>query len=484
VRENVKPLKTHYKTVIVGGGIVGAGIFRDLVLNGVETLLVDAGDFSAQTSERSSKMLHGGIRYLENMDFPLVFEALHEKNLWLKLTPHLAKEVPFYLPVYKGVKRPLWMIRIGLYLYDMLSNFKNSPYSMKSKAECLKEIPGLNPEGLTGAGVYFDGIMDDAKITLEVIYDALFEGPHAHAVNHMKVTNVRKINKKNTLTLKDQFTGIEENIIADQVVYALGPFTDSFLKQFSFYHWQDVLLPSKGSHIWISAKNLPLTHPIVMTPHDEYGDRVIFVIPHGEKILVGTTEVPNKDDLFNVHPSKEELDYLLKNLNSYFPKLNLTHQHIIGSFAGIRPLVKEGSGAAERGKTSREHKVFQPSSDTYVIAGGKYTTFRVMGREITQKICHRFRVGHNRDKTEMPLRRPSIVKPFEWHLPNEKELIKICKTEMPRTFDDLVMRRLSVGTRAIWAEKTKVDFDQYFNQHLEVLQKYIYISAVDIAQFK
>jgi glycerol-3-phosphate dehydrogenase len=160
--------KADFKTVIVGGGIVGAGIFRDLVLNGVEALLLDAGDFSSQTSERSSKMLHGGIRYLENLDFPLIFEALHEKNLWLKLTPHLTREVPFYLPVYKDAKRPLWMIRIGLYLYDALSSFKNSPFSMKSKEETLKDIIGLNPEGLTGAGVYYDGIMD-AKITLEVM---------------------------------------------------------------------------------------------------------------------------------------------------------------------------------------------------------------------------------------------------------------------------------------------------------------------------
>lgn len=475
--------KTHYKTVIVGGGIVGAGIYRDLVLNGVETLLIDAGDFSAQTSERSSKMLHGGIRYLENMDFPLVFEALHEKNLWLKLTPHLAKEVPFYLPVYKDAKRPLWMIKIGLFLYDFLSSFKNSPYSTKTKAETLHDITGLNPDGLTGAGVYYDGIMDDAKITLEVIYDALV-GPHAYALNHTKVVNVRKINNKNTLTLKDQFTGVETNIVADQVVYALGPFTDTFLKQYSFYHWQDILLPSKGSHIWISAKDLPIAHPIVMTPQDEFGDRVIFVIPHGDKVLVGTTEVPNKDDLFDVKPTKEEIQYLLKNLNSYFPKLDLKEEKIIGSFAGIRPLVREGANTGDRGKTSREHKVFQPSSDTYVIAGGKYTTFRVMGREVTQKICHRFGKSYNRDKTESPLRRPSVVKPFDWKLPTEAELIQILKTEMPKTFDDLVMRRLSIGTRKIWQENTHVDFDEYFNKHLPILKKYLNITIKDIENFQ
>ena len=475
--------KTHYKTVIVGGGIVGAGIFRDLVMNDVETLIVDAGDFSSQTSERSSKMLHGGIRYLENFDFPLVFEALHEKNLWLKLTPHLAREVPFYLPVYKDAKRPLWMIRLGLYLYDFLSSFKNSPHSMRTKVECLKEIPGLNPKGLTGAGVYYDGIMDDAKITLEVLYDALCE-PHAYAKNHTKVVNVKKINNKNTLTLQDKFTGVETNIVADQVVYALGPFTDTFLKQYSFYNWVDVLLPSKGSHIWISSNDLPLPHPIVMTPQDEFGDRVIFVIPHGEKVLVGTTEVPNKDDLFHVKPTAEEIQYLIKNLNTYFPKINLTKEHIIGSFAGIRPLVREGHSSGDRGKTSRDHKIFQPSSDTYVIAGGKYTTFRVMGREITQKICHHFNKSFNRDKTETPLRRASVIAPFEWHLPSEADLIKICQTEMPKNFDDLVVRRMSIASRGIWAEKTKENFDDYFESHLSLLSSYIKISAEDIRNFK
>lgn len=474
--------KDHYKTVIVGGGIVGAGIFRDLAMNGVETLLIDAGDFSSQTSERSSKMLHGGIRYLENMDFPLVFEALHEKNLWLKLTPHLAKEVPFYLPVYSDAKRPLWMIRIGLYLYDLLSSFKNSPFSMKSKNECIKDIPGLNPDGLSGAGVYYDGIMDDAKITLEVIYDGLKE-KNTYARNHTKVTHVKRINNKTTLTLKDTINGQEFTVIADQVVYALGPFTDTFLKQFPFYNWKDVLLPSKGSHVWISAKDFPLTHSLVMTPQDEFGDRVIFVIPHGEKILIGTTEVPNKDDLFHVNPSEEEISYLLKNLNLYFPNFKLGKEHIIGSFAGIRPLVKEDSNSSDRGKTSREHKIYQPCSDTYVIAGGKYTTFRVMGQEITQKICHHFKKSFNKDKTETPLRKRSIVAPFEWHLPTAEELIEICETEMPRTFDDLVKRRLSVASRKIWSAKTSVSFDEYFNTHQAILKKYLNFNSDDLKNF-
>lgn len=427
-------------------------------------------------------MLHGGIRYLENMDFPLVFEALHEKNLWLKLTPHLAREEAFYLPVYSNAKRPLWMIRLGLFLYDLLSQFKNSPFSTKTKSECLKEIPGLNPEGLSGAGVYYDGIMDDAKITLEVIYDALEQNKQSIARNYTALTHVERHKNKNYLTLKDKITNQEQQITCDQLIYALGPFTDSFLKRFPFYHWKNVLLPSKGSHIWISRKDLPLNHPIVMTPNDEKGDRVIFVIPHGEKILVGTTEVKYSGDLFNVKPDQDEIDYLLKNLNDYFPDLKLSTKHIIGSFAGIRPLVRSDDGG-DLGKTSREHKIYQPVSDTYVIAGGKYTTFRVMGQEITRRICHRFGKGYNRDKTESPLSRPSVVLPFKWHLPDAGELEQICRKELPRTFSDLVMRRLGVSSRAIWNEKTSVDFDDYFLNHFDLLSKYLVITKEDIKNF-
>ena len=211
--------QSHFQCIVIGGGIVGAGIFRDLALHGVETLLIDSGDFSAQTSERSSKMLHGGIRYLENMDFKLVFEALHEKNLWLKLTPHLAREEAFFLPVYKNASRPLWMIRLGLFLYDLLSQFKNSPYQTLSQEECIKRIPDLNPVGLSGAGVYYDGIMDDVKITLEVIYDSLLM-PNTYALNHTLLTNVSIDPQTNNslLTLNDQITGEQQVVSAEKVI--------------------------------------------------------------------------------------------------------------------------------------------------------------------------------------------------------------------------------------------------------------------------
>lgn len=470
----------HYEVIVVGGGIVGAGIFRDLSLHGIKTLLVERKDFSSQTSERSSKMLHGGIRYLENLDFALVFEALHEKNLWLKLMPHLAHEVPFYLPVFKDAKRPLWMIRLGMFLYDFLSSFENTPHKIRGKRKVLAEIPDLRSEGLSGAGIYYDGIMDDAKITLEVIYDALAESC-ASAMTYTEVVNVTKNHGKNSVHCKNTLTGETFTFTCDQVVYAMGPFTDRFLKTIPMYNWQDVLLPSKGSHLWISAKDLPLKHPIVMTTKD---DRVIFVIPHDGEILVGTTEVPFAGDYFDVMISESEIDYLLKALNEYFPKLGLNRSHILSTFAGIRPLVRE-NGGADRGKTSREHKIFQPMSDTYVIAGGKYTTFRVMGQDITREICHKHGKGYNENYSIKPLRQRSVIIPFEWRVPTKDDLIRICETEAPKTFEDLVDRRLSIPGRKIWDLRANgVDFNQYFMGHLELLARYLVITEEDIKRFK
>ena len=469
----------HYQAVVVGGGIVGAGIFRDLSLHGINVLLIDKHDFSSQTSHKSSKMLHGGIRYLENLDFKLVFEALHEKNNWLKLTPHLTREVPLHLPVFNDSKRPLWMVKCGLFLYDLLSSFKNSPHLIKNKVKTLESIPILKSDGLKGCGVYFDGIMDDAKITLEVIFDALLY-PNASAQNHTELIDVQIRDNKNILTLKNHLSGQIEKISCNQVVYSLGPYTDKFLSQFKIYNWSPVLLPSKGSHIWLSSKDLPLNSPIVITSKDE---RVIFVIPHDDLVLVGTTEVDYRGSYDNVKASTDEIQYLLKEVNNYFPSLNLSTNHIISTFSGIRPLISEGDSS--RGKTSREHKIFQPLSNTYVIAGGKYTTFRVMGREISQEICHKNQKSYNQDLSLSKLKIQSRVLPFSWKVPTDLDFIYICENELPKTFEDLVKRRLSIPNRKTWDLKNpNLDFDIFFNSKITILSKYFPLSKEIIANFE
>ena len=265
--------KKKFETIVIGGGITGAGVFRDLALHGVDCLLIDKSDFTSKTSQSSSKLLHGGIRYLENYDFDLVSEALKEKNLWTRLLPHLAKEIPFVLPIYKDSKYPLFMLKIGLVLYDLLSGFKNSPHRILSKKETMSERPLLNKNNLLGSGLYYDALMDDIKITLEVIYDALLE-KNASCANHTELTSVSKNSDHYSLTVIDQLTKEEFIIEAKFLVFSLGPYTDKVLAKLFPKVWVNQLLPSKGSHLWFSKEKFPLADPCVINHKD---GRVIFL---------------------------------------------------------------------------------------------------------------------------------------------------------------------------------------------------------------
>ena len=456
----------YYDVVIVGAGITGAGIFRDLALHGLKVLLIDKKDFSSQTSQSSSKMLHGGIRYLENFDFALVWEALREKNFWIKRAPHLCYEDSFYLPIFKNSARPLWMIRIGLWLYDFLSSFKNSPHRILNREETLSQIPGLKSRELSGAGIYYDAVMDDVKITLEVIYDGLIE-KNCEALNYVAMTKFTNSNDINTLKLKDELTGEEKTITCRETVFATGPFTDQLMSQLGTIPWTPRLLPSKGSHLWLEKNKINIKHPMVLNDKD---GRVIFVIPHEKAILVGTTEEKSDSDFFDIQISDHETQYLLDHLNMYFPQANVTRDDIISSFAGIRPLVMEGD-SSDRGKTSREHKVFQPFHNLHVIIGGKYTTFRVMGQDISRSICSTFNIAYNSSASTKALRKKSIVSAFNESNKeiSRERLEQIINTEYVRTKDDLMSRRLGLQNTGAW--KYTPSLDQFYKDYKDIIDR-------------
>ncbi|GAB4407715.1 MAG: hypothetical protein OHK0056_08140 [Bacteriovoracaceae bacterium] len=434
----LKNLNSEYDVLIVGGGIVGAGLFRDLALHGLRCLLIDAKDFSSQTSAKSSKMLHGGIRYLENFDLKLVWEALHEKNLWLKLTPHLCYEAPFTTPVYKDSLRPLWMIRAGLMMYDALSSYQNTPHKIKNIQETISNFPTLRQYGLTGSGIYYDAIMDDVKLTLEVIYDALHEKGNT-ALNYVSLEDFKAGEFNNKARLRDQLTGDEIIISTPVTVFATGPFTDRLLSKFTDFNWTPKLLPSKGSHLWLKKDALDIKTPLLLTPND---GRVLFVIPQKERILVGTTEVPlDKDQFFDLEASQKEIEYIMSCLHEYFPLQPVNKESILASFSGIRPLVKEDSNSS-LGKTAREHKVFQPSKNSYAILGGKYTTFRSMVLDLASDILHRFGLVHSNQTTIRPLRQKSLQLPFAPIEVTNELIEQISAHELVRTKEDLYLRRL------------------------------------------
>jgi len=442
-------MKKHYQNIVVGGGIVGAGILRDLALHKKETLLIDKGDFSSQTSQGSSKMLHGGIRYLENFDFGLVFEALKEKKVWLKLAPHISYEKKFFLPVYKESKWPLFFLRIGLFVYDLLSLFKNPPYKIINKHKTLVGIQGLRSEGLKGAGVYSDGVVDDSKLALDLIIDSVALG--VEAKNYHEIIKVEHSSPK-VVTVKNTLTNELTEYTCDHLIIAAGPFTDKVLNQLEI-PWQDIILPSKGSHIWLKKDSLSLKDAMVLQTKD---NRIIFVIPQRNAILVGTTEIAldNKTDIFDIKASEEEINYLVDNLNYYFPKENISNEDILSSFCAVRPLVRSGKSSS---KTSRTHKVFNPKEGVYVIAGGKYTTFRVMAQDLCKKLFKDNNQRYDKNLSLKPLNKKSIIYDVH-HQEITKELLqKLKDTEFVKTKEDLILRRLSLYSLSQYSESEKLE---------------------------
>lgn len=426
-----------HDVIIIGGGINGAGLFRDLALHELDVLLLEKGDFSSQTSQGSSKMLHGGIRYLENFDFALVQEALEEKNLWLKLAPHICSERKFYLPVYNWSKWPLLFVRMGILLYDALSHFQNRPGGLVWREQMLKDFPTINPQGLKGAGTYYDGIVDDHKLALECIWDGELE-KSAQALNYKEVVKIEEHSSFTRVHYRDLLTGLSESADAKFIIYATGPFTDELLPKWGV-PWTQALLPSKGIHLWVKPQALTLSGPMVLQTKD---NRVIFVIPQRDAVLVGTTETPVDQEMFNIQASDADVNYLLSVLNDYFPRANVNHSHILNTFAAIRPLVKEDTGQ-DRGKTSRFHRIFRPTYNSYVLLGGKYTTFRRMSQDVCRELVPRLGVSYRDHLTLNPLRKISTVGTFSETEVSAEKIKMTIVNERVRTYEDLITRRLS-----------------------------------------
>lgn len=430
----------HFDVVIVGGGINGCGLMRDLALNGAKSLLIEKGDYSSQTSQGSSKMLHGGVRYLENFDFALVQEALEEKNLWLKLAPHVCFEREFYVPLYNYSKYRPWMLGIGLFLYDFLSHFQNRPFGVLNAEETLKEIPSIDPKGLKGAGRYFDGVVDDSKLALECLYDALLEKGN-EALSYHEVIATKKVSDGYEVTYQSRDKISKTTVHCQFLVFTTGPFTDKLLPQLGI-PWQAQLIPSKGIHLWLKEGSIKAQGSVVLTTRD---NRVVFVIPQRGSILVGTTETKLTEDVFDIQATQKEVQYLLGVLKQYFPTADLSEDSIISTFAGVRPLVREDGHSETLGKVSRFHKIYRPDSHTYVILGGKYTTFRRMNQELAQEIVPRLGLRYQPNLTLNPLRQTSLMPTFGKKPVLTRELLQmIIKNEYVTTLDDLIRRRLSL----------------------------------------
>lgn len=371
-----------FDLLVVGGGVTGAGALRDAARRGLKAALVEAEDFASGTSSRSSKLVHGGLRYLENGELGLVFEAVSERRTLMNIAPHLVTPLGFVFPVYSHSRVSLTALRAGLWVYDGLSLFRSPKLHRNlTRQDAERELPILETRELKGAPLFYDCATDDARLTLETVLDAV--GLGAVALNHARVTGVVRDTGGRVVgvRVRDCLTGVEVVARATVVINATGPWSDR-LRSLGREVPSQALRPTKGVHVVFDAKRLPLAHAVVCT-HPADG-RVMFAVPWGDRAYVGTTDTDFEGDPSEVAADGGDVDYILACCRAYFPAAALSRDDVISTWAGLRPLVSQ-DGTASASSVSREHSIWVDPDGLVSIAGGKLTTYRRMGAEVVSR---------------------------------------------------------------------------------------------------
>ncbi len=366
----------EFDVVIIGAGVVGSGAALDAVTRGLSVALIEARDIASGTSSRSSKLFHGGLRYLEMFEFGLVHEALRERELMLtKICPHLAKPVPFLYPLSKHViERPY--VGSGLILYDAMAGRSSVPrHKHLTRAGALRMVPALAKDALVGGIRYYDGQVDDARHTLAVARTAAAYGAVVRTSTQV-VGFLKEADRVAGVKVRDVETGEETTVKAKVVINATGVWTDE-LQRLSAGRGRFRVRASKGVHLVVPRDKIPSESGIILKTEKS----VLFVIPWKSHWIVGTTDTDWNLDLAHPAATKADIDYILDHVNKVLA-VPLTHDDIEGVYAGLRPLL---AGESEQSsKLSREHAVARVAPGLIAIAGGKYTTYRVMGADAVE----------------------------------------------------------------------------------------------------
>lgn len=380
--------REHFDLLVVGGGVTGAGIARDAALRGLSVALVERGDFAEGTSSRSSKLIHGGLRYLEQGEVGLVHEAVRERQRLLRLAPHLARPQSFVVPVFKHSKHSVLLLDLGLTIYDMLAAFSGVLRHRAFRRAALLELePHLREDGLRGGVRYYDARTDDGRLTL-----ANVRGAHrAGAVCLSRVSfesPLLSAGRVQGAVVHDLHTNRRFELRTRVVVLAAGPWSDDAMER-----WlgrpaaRQLIRPSKGVHVVLPRARLPLSTAVVMTAAD---GRVVFALPWSHATIIGTTDTPFTGDLRQPRVTLSDARYLLDTANAHLvcERGPLKVEDIISAWAGIRPLaVGTRDDADGTYKTSREHMVQTDPRGMVLIAGGKLTTYRAMAEEAVDEAC-------------------------------------------------------------------------------------------------
>ena len=374
-----------FDLLVIGGGITGCGIAREAALHGLSVALVEQDDFASGTSSRSSRLVHGGVRYLEHGHLGLVFESSKERRQLLEIAPHLVQPLEFVWPVYEGARIPLWKLGAGLLLYDALALFRNvARHHRLSPAAVLEREPALEPAGLVGGALYWDARTNDARLTLANAIAALEAG--AVALNHAAVIGLLTEGGRIAgASVHDRFSGRVVQAHARVVVNATGPWSDD-VRAFDT-PGVPAVRGSKGAHIAVPRERMGNRHALtLLAPRD---GRVLFVLPAGPHAIIGTTETDDGGAPAEVRASTADVEYLLAAANSFFPRALLRGDDVVSAWAGIRPLIPIAGESA--GAVTREHEIAISERGLVSIVGGKLTTYRVMARDVVATVLRELR---------------------------------------------------------------------------------------------
>ncbi len=372
-----------FDVLVVGGGIVGAGIARDAALRGLTTALVERGDFASGTSSKTSRLVHGGLRYLKNYKIGLVRQAVRERDRLIRESPALVRPLAFTIPAYEDRGMGPVTLRLGLWVYDFLSRDKVLPRRRwLSPATAREREPGLAAAGLRGGGLYHDAIANDARLVLAVIRAAAEAG--AVVANYAEAVEVTRAGGRAVgARVRDRIAGTEIGVRASVVVNATGVWLDGLRSKTPA---TPSLRPTKGIHIFLPRKKVGNREAVVLNARRD--GRMLFVLPWGSLTLVGTTDTDFTGDPDRVVPTADDVAYLLEAVNDAFPQAHVASSDVVSAYAGLRPLIREGK-AKEESDVSREHEVFDDADGLLSVAGGKLTTHRAMAEEVVDRVCAR-----------------------------------------------------------------------------------------------
>lgn len=420
--------------LVVGGGIVGAGVARDAAMRGLRTGLVEQYDFAFGTSSRSSRLLHGGLRYLAQGRIGLVYQASREKQILHQIAPHLAEPLAFVFPAYRAGGWPMWKLRLGVRLYDALCGGQNfGPSGAMSAAEVRRHLPGLEAKGLYGAVRYFDALTSDARLVLDTLRSAAAHG--AAVVNYTRCCEAVRDGQLWRCALRNEIEGGELVVRARVVVNATGPWGASFPAS------RLRLRLTKGIHLVVPRERLPVSDAVVMTDQG----RILFAIPWGRRVILGTTDTDYGGPIEAVRPEPEDVEYVLAVANRTFPLFQLTPADVRGSWAGLRPLVGQARGRPS--DISRAHEIRMPQPGWVDVAGGKLTTYRLIAEEVVDRAVRYLRCRVLPCATAVvPLLAREAVGHTSGILPpplNREVVEEMCRHQWAVHLDDVMIRRTS-----------------------------------------